>query len=94
MSDRYIIWDWNGTLLDDVDSAVNALNRMLAMRGLAPTGGNLALAAFLLSFGGLAVWGQTLGVISESDLTGRYYLPGKLLQGVIAALLVLLVGIQ
>ncbi len=61
-----------------------------AMRGLAPTGGNLALAAFLLSFGGLAVWGQTLGVISESDLTGRYYLPGKLLQGAIAAGLVLL----
>lgn len=64
------------------------------MRGLAPTGGNLALAAFLLSFGGLAVWCQTLGVISESDLTGRYYLPGKLLQGVIAALLVLMVGTQ
>ena len=37
MSDRYIIWDWNGTLLDDVDSAVSALNRMLAVRGLAPT---------------------------------------------------------
>lgn len=37
MNDRYIIWDWNGTLLDDVDSAVNALNRMLAVRGLAPT---------------------------------------------------------
>jgi len=37
MNDRYIIWDWNGTLLDDVDSAVNALNQMLAVRGLAPT---------------------------------------------------------
>ena len=37
MRDKYIIWDWNGTLLDDVDSAVNALNRMLAVRGLAPT---------------------------------------------------------
>ena len=33
----YIIWDWNGTLLDDVDAAVNALNRMLAMRGVAST---------------------------------------------------------
>ena len=37
MNDRYIIWDWNGTLLDDVDSAVSALNRMLAVRGLAHT---------------------------------------------------------
>ena len=63
-----------------------------AMRGLAPTVGNLALCAFLLSFGGLAVWCQTLGVIAESDLTGRYYLPGKLLQGVTAAILVLLAG--
>ena len=25
----FIIWDWNGTLLDDVDAGVNALNRML-----------------------------------------------------------------
>ena len=32
-----IIWDWNGTLLDDVDAAVGALNRMLALRGVAPT---------------------------------------------------------
>ena len=30
----YIIWDWNGTLLDDVDAAVHALNHMLADRGL------------------------------------------------------------
>lgn len=32
----YIIWDWNGTLIDDVAAAVNALNRMLALRGVAP----------------------------------------------------------
>ena len=33
----YIIWDWNGTLLDDVTAAVNALNRMIALRGIGPT---------------------------------------------------------
>ena len=32
----YIIWDWNGTLIDDVSAAVNALNRMLSIRGVAP----------------------------------------------------------
>ena len=32
----YIIWDWNGTLIDDVAAAVNALNRMLALRDVAP----------------------------------------------------------
>ena len=33
---RYLIWDWNGTLLDDVSAAVGALNRMLAIRGARP----------------------------------------------------------
>ena len=61
-----------------------------AMRGLAPTPGNLALAAFFLSFGGLAVWCQTIAVLVGSDLTGRWYLPGKTLQGVLAAALTLL----
>ena len=32
----YLIWDWNGTLIDDVSAAVNALNRMLSIRGVAP----------------------------------------------------------
>ena len=31
-----IIWDWNGTLLDDVNAAVGALNRMLAKHRLPP----------------------------------------------------------
>ena len=32
-----IIWDWNGTLLNDVDAAVAALNRMLAKHGVPAT---------------------------------------------------------
>ena len=46
MGKRYVIWDWNGTLLDDVDSAVNALNRMLTVRGLPPTTRNYYRAHF------------------------------------------------
>lgn len=34
---RHIIWDWNGTLLDDVQASVNALNQLLAQRALPPT---------------------------------------------------------
>jgi len=34
--EKRLIWDWNGTLLDDVSAAVNALNRMLASRGASP----------------------------------------------------------
>lgn len=31
---HHIIWDWNGTLLDDAQAGVNAINAMLAARGL------------------------------------------------------------
>ena len=34
--EKRLIWDWNGTLLDDVSAAVNALNRMLSSRDAAP----------------------------------------------------------
>lgn len=29
----HIVWDWNGTLLDDVDICINILNEMLSERG-------------------------------------------------------------
>jgi len=32
---QHIIWDWNGTLLDDTLASVNAINTMLTRRGLA-----------------------------------------------------------
>ncbi len=31
---EHVIWDWNGTLLDDVDACVGSINRMLPARGL------------------------------------------------------------
>ena len=31
---KHIIWDWNGTLLDDVQPCVDAINQMLAARQL------------------------------------------------------------
>lgn len=31
---QHLIWDWNGTLLDDVDACVAAINRMLERRGM------------------------------------------------------------
>ena len=34
--EKRLIWDWNGTLLDDVSAAVNALNRMLVLRNAKP----------------------------------------------------------
>ena len=34
-----VVWDWNGTLLNDVDAAMQAMDRMLAARGLPLLGG-------------------------------------------------------
>lgn len=34
--DRYLLWDWNGTLLDDTQAALDTLNLMLARRGAKP----------------------------------------------------------
>jgi phosphoglycolate phosphatase len=31
---RHVIWDWNGTLFDDVDAALRSINTMLGERGL------------------------------------------------------------
>jgi phosphoglycolate phosphatase len=31
---RHIIWDWNGTLLDDLDMCIGVMNGLLAGRGL------------------------------------------------------------
>jgi len=31
---KHIIWDWNGTILDDVEACVASINRMLAVRQL------------------------------------------------------------
>ncbi len=33
MAPELVLWDWNGTLLDDVDLCVDALNRLLAVHG-------------------------------------------------------------
>lgn len=31
---RHVIWDWNGTLLDDLDVCIAVMNQLLARRGL------------------------------------------------------------
>ena len=38
MSAPYILWDWNGTLLDDTEAALATLNEMITVRGGQPIG--------------------------------------------------------
>lgn len=33
---RHVIWDWNGTLVDDVNYSIGVINKLLAARGMNP----------------------------------------------------------
>lgn len=56
-----------------------------AMQGLAPTAVNLALAAFILGWGGVSVHLQTLGVLADTDINCARHLAGRALCGIFAA---------
>lgn len=56
-----------------------------ALSGLSPLPQNLALAAFILGFGGLSVHCQTLSAVAGEGIgTGRHF-AGRLLHGVLSA---------
>lgn len=44
---KAVIWDWNGTLLDDVDECIAIGNKILKRRGLAPIEKNSYLENFV-----------------------------------------------
>ena len=37
MKYSYVLWDWNGTLLDDVDASIDCVNVLLEKLGLQKT---------------------------------------------------------
>ena len=57
-----------------------------AMQGLMPTPANLALAAFLIGWGGVSVHCQTAAVIAGTDIKSARHTVGRLLHGAISAL--------
>ncbi|MEG0941202.1 MAG: sporulation protein, partial [Oscillospiraceae bacterium] len=61
------------------------------MTELLPNAAALALCAFVLGWGGLSVHAQAAAVISEGGLSPAWHLFGKLLHGVLSALITLLV---
>lgn len=63
-----------------------------AMRGLPLTAENLAIAAFLLGWGGLSVHCQTLGVVAETDIKCARHLAGRALCGVFAGIFTFALG--
>ena len=60
---------------------------MGAMSGIPASPAALALAAFILGWGGLSVHLQTISVIDEINILSTRYFPGKLLHGLISAAL-------
>lgn len=63
-----------------------------SMEGLAATPANLALASFILGWGGISVHFQTLAVISGTDIKGVRHFAGRLLSGCISAAITLLLA--
>ena len=61
-----------------------------AMSGLSPAPQNLALASFLLGFGGLSVHCQTLSVVAGTELNTARHFWGRLLHGALSAGITLL----
>lgn len=58
-----------------------------SMKGLLLTPINVALASFVLGFGGLSVHCQTLAVIEGTDIKIALHFAGRLLHGIISAIL-------
>ncbi len=68
LRERAVIWDFNGTLVDDVDLALRSINTMLVRRGLAPVTRDVYRRAFGFP---LADYYRRLGVdLSCETMTG------------------------
>lgn len=61
-----------------------------SMLGLSLNRANLALCSFILGWGGLSVQAQAAAVIKESGLSAAKHFFGKLLHGILSALITLL----
>lgn len=58
-----------------------------SLRGMPLTSGSAALTAFLLGFGGLSVHCQTLYAVSEAEIKCARHFAGRILHGLLSALL-------
>lgn len=63
-----------------------------AMRGFSVSPVNLALAAFILGWGGLSVHFQTLALLAGSSIKGTLHFAGRLISASIAAVLAYFLG--
>jgi len=78
---------FNAALLSGVLEIGNGIGNMA---GLKTSPLNLALAAFLLGWGGISVHFQTLSIVSDTDIKTARYIVGRFVIAVIAAVIAFL----
>lgn len=66
----------------EITNGLNKISNYSAIRYIE----RLPIAAFILGFGGFSVHMQVASIISDSDLSLKPYLLGKLLQGILASI--------
>ena len=78
---------WSGALLGGL---LELGSGIAGLRGMPAHPQNLALAAFLLGFGGLSVHAQTLSAVAGTKIRCARHFAGRILHGLLSAALILL----
>ena len=83
--------DGSGMELQSANALLTGLlelgSGIAAMRGMPANAASVALCAFLLGFGGLSVYCQTLGVVSNAKIKCARQLVGRMVHGLLSALI-------
>ncbi len=82
---RWLLWIVPASIQSLIIGILELSNGCVSMYHINPAGVRFILASLILSFGGVCVYMQTKSVTKELG-TGLYF-PGKVLQGVISAML-------
>lgn len=77
--------DFAKSILAGIIELTNGIN-MVSSISIKAISQNVILCAFLLGFGGISVLFQVFSMISQTDLSMKKYVIGKLLQGIFAAI--------
>lgn len=84
---RWVLWLLPQTWQILLIGLLELTNGVTFLRELDSLSLQFLLFSLFLSFGGLCVWLQTTSVLSDSGLSGKQYLPGKVTQAALSFLL-------
>jgi len=87
---RWILWLLPQHIQVFITACLEIANGCQALEQIPDEGNRFLLCAWMLGFGGLCVWMQTVSVVGELG-TGMY-VPGKLIQGSLSGILAAIAG--